>query len=217
VCKPTDNFASHECVKSCAAVSCASNEHCVDGACVEWCDPPCVGGQVCDPSTKTCVDNKCGINACEDGSCCDPLTGECGNCPCEGVLCPGTDRCQDGECVVGGGGTGGTGGSAGAGGTAGSAGSGATGGTGATGGSGGTGGKDGGATVDGSVGGSAQAEPDPRVWGLATGGGGCACRVGGEPGSTDTKKTLVLMGLAAALVWSRRRAGKLESGKGGAR
>jgi len=210
VCKPNETFTDHECVKSCAGVTCQQDQTCKAGECVSWCDPPCEAGHACDPTTLGCVADKC-TAPCADGSCCDPLTGECGNCPCEGVLCPDGQSCESGECVTGSGGTGGTDG--GTGGTGGGTGGGGTGGSGTGGGTGGTG-------VTGGTGGSAvtadAGPPDDRVWGLATGGGGCACRVGSASGKTDTK-LLVLAGLAAALVWSRRRNGKLESGKGGAR
>jgi len=208
VCKPNATFTAYECVKSCSSVTCEPTQKCVGGECQDWCNPPCDAGKVCDPSTLTCVTDKCGdTNPCTDGSCCDPVTGQCGNCPCEGVLCPAGDRCEAGECVNGGGGTGGAGGTGGTGGTGGA------GGTGGGGGTGGSGAAGGGATGGGGPGADA-GPPDNRVWGLATGGGGCACRAGTR--SNTESKVVLLAGLAAVLVWTRRRSSE-RAGMGGAR
>ena len=186
-CKPNDNFTTYECVKSCANVACKQDELCRAGVCIAACSPPCATGKVCDASTKTCVTNQCSgtSNGCADGACCDPLTGQCGNCPCEGVLCPKGQRCETSECVVSGtGGTGGTGGSGPA-----------------DGGLGGTGGNDAG-TSDASAGtgGGPPTEPEAKgVWGLATGGGGCACTVGTESNSGHKLLAAGVMALALAL------------------
>ena len=175
VAKPSADFSSCECVPSCADVTCASGEQCVDGECLAWCDPPCTGDQVCDPATKTCVDSQCDDTSCPDGSYCDPLTGMCGDDPCTGVICPEGQECNDGSCGSsetgeGGGGQGGS--------------------TNATGGS---------SSSSGSGGDEARG-----VFGLPTGGGGCACEVGRSSGGNGAW-LLLLLGAAAM-----RRRGKMR-------
>ncbi|MEZ4296187.1 MAG: MopE-related protein [Polyangiaceae bacterium] len=177
VCKPSADFTTATCTGSCAGVSCPSNEVCVDGQCTPTCDPKCTAGQVCDPATLTCIESKCTDGPlCSDGSCCDPLTGNCGDCPCSGVVCPSGQQCQSGQCILDtnpGTGGGGTGG----------AGGGGTGGTGGTGGAGG--------------------DPKKGGWGLATGGGGCSCRIDAQ--KDDPRQALLLAATALALTLARRR------------
>jgi MYXO-CTERM domain-containing protein len=183
-CKPKPDFSGFDCKAVCAGVSCASDKTCVDGACVDTCSPACAAGQVCDlrVAPPVCVDDACQPdNPCTNGSCCDPATGACGNCPCEGVVCPGGQTCVNGQCPGGGG----TGGAGGAGGTT-TTGSGTT---------------SSGTTTTGAGG---QGGQDTSIWGLATGGGGCACEVGPRP-SQPGRAGLALFALAA-LVAARRRA-----------
>ncbi len=195
VCKPSADFTDHTCVDSCAEVTCPSGEECKDGACAATCDPACPQDQVCDESATppTCVANLCDPSPCTDGACCDPVTGACGNCPCEGVLCPDGQQCQDGSCVDGGGGTGGTGGSTSS--TGGTGGGTTTG----VGGGGGGGGGDGGG-------------PPRGIWGLATGGGGCACDLGARGGGGELR--FGLLALAAIAAGLRRHRRKDGSGRG---
>ncbi|GMV32171.1 MAG: hypothetical protein AMXMBFR59_42960 [Rhodanobacteraceae bacterium] len=101
------------------------------------------------------------------------------------MKCPSdAEWCQNGECVwkpeTGTGGTGGTSGTGG-------------------GGAGGSGAKDGGAASGGTAGTAGSAgsgEPPKGVWGLATGGGGCACRA---TGSSPRQTALALLMFAAAI------------------
>jgi MYXO-CTERM domain-containing protein len=182
VCKPGADFTSATCVGSCADVTCPSSESCVDGACQPTC-PTCAQGEVCDlaQDPPACVGTKCMDGpTCTDGSCCDPLTGNCGDCPCSGVVCPSGQECTDGQCHSGMSGTGGGGGS---GGTGGSTATGTTTGTDTTSGAGGSKPKGG--------------------WGLATGGGGCSCRIGG--GEDDGRYALAFGALAVLFTAARRR------------
>ncbi|MDI3283359.1 MopE-related protein [Polyangium sp. 15x6] len=184
VCKPSADFTTFSCVPTCAGVDCAAGTICKDGACVPTCDPACGAGETCDTSLTppACVQNKC-AGACSNGGCCDPLTGACGNCPCEGVLCPSGQVCQGGECVDPMGGTGSSS---------------------SSGGAGGAGGAGGMAGAGPGAGGSAGA-PDKGVWGLATGGGGCACSAAGD--ARSSVGWLALLGLPLAFL-RRRRSGR---------
>jgi MYXO-CTERM domain-containing protein len=177
VANPSADFMTCDCVESCAGVECAGGQMCVDGQCIDWCNPDCGQGQVCDPSTVTCVDDMCTEDSCPDGSYCDPLTGGCGDHPCEGVICPDGQTCEMGSCFDDEAGTGGGGG--------------ATGGTGGTGGS---------TTAVGA--GGAKGEQS-GVFGLPTGGGGCACELSAQPKSNG--HWLALLGLALATGTRRRR------------
>ena len=183
VCKPSADFTTFTCVGSCAGVTCPAGQACVGGECQPSCDPPCGAGQVCDDAQTppACVPDQCTSAPCTDGSCCDPATGQCGNCPCEGVLCPSGQQCADGECVD----QGGTGGGGGASSTSSS---GAT----STSSSSGTGPGAGGAGSDRSI------------WGLPTGGGGCACEVGAGAERRGADPRWLVVALALGLVRRRR-------------
>ncbi|MBK6513844.1 MAG: hypothetical protein IPG04_06900 [Polyangiaceae bacterium] len=195
-CKPSEDFSTFTCTPSCANLDCDAGEVCKDGVCVATCDPECASGTVCDLSQDppTCVPDQCAVDACPNGGCCDPIDGSCGNCPCDGVVCPDDQVCQDGECATGMGGEGG--GGQGGGGQGGGPGQGG-------------GGQGQGASGEG---GSTSSAGDDGVWGLATGGGGCACTT---TGARDDRSTLGLLcaalGLAAA---SRRRSKKGQRGEG---
>ena len=204
VCKPNEVFDA-ECVGSCADVSCSAGQKCVGGACEDTgCGVDCTGADVCKPDGDggfACGPSECtgadGGTVCANGAYCDPATGACGNDPCTGVACPAGQECQDGECVT----AMGTGGAGGAGGGAG---------TGATGGS--TGGTGGGGQQDASAGngggGNAPTKESRGVFGLATGGGGCACAtVGSErtPARAFFACGLLMVAVAAAGARRRRR------------
>jgi MYXO-CTERM domain-containing protein len=189
-CVPSPDFKTSMCVGSCATVTCKSGEVCKQGMCVPTCDPACPNGQVCDEGQMppACVADKCMPNPCSDGSCCDPVTGACGNCPCEGVVCPKDQVCKNGSCFEGMGGTGGTGGSTGTG----------TGGNAGTGGSTGTAGNGGGT-------GTTSGTTTSGIWGLATGGGGCACNLAGDDDGPLSRVALAALALAAAGLRRRKR------------
>jgi MYXO-CTERM domain-containing protein len=194
-CKPNADFSDYECIGSCSGVTCGAGEVCEGGQCVATgCGEDCPDGQVCDGTD--CVPTACTEDTCPNGAYCDPLTGQCGNDPCAGVVCPAGEDCDDGQCVEGSGGSGGTGGTGGTGGFGGGTG-------------GGTGGSttDGGAGTDGSSGtGGATGPVDDDAegnWGLATGGGGCACETG--VGSRKSGLALVLGLLGFAALTQRRR------------
>jgi MYXO-CTERM domain-containing protein len=183
VCKPSADFTSFECVGTCADVDCPAGQKCKEGQCAPTCDPACPAGSYCDESTNppTCTSDPCASVTCGGTTCCDHATGQCGNCPCDGVLCPGEQVCKDGECVgdTGGGGSGGGSSSST---TASSSGSGAAGPT----------------------------TEDRHVWGLATGGGGCSCRVGDEPRGGESALGLAfglaLLGASRRVTRRRQRA-----------
>ncbi|MBK7579152.1 MAG: hypothetical protein IPI67_03010 [Myxococcales bacterium] len=199
VCKPNESFTEPRCVKSCAGVTCQAGEKCAEGTCTPTgCGVDCAPGQVCagdGDAGFACAPNKCTSDAglaCSNGSYCDPATGSCGNDPCTAVKCPAGQTCESGDCQW-----------------APEAGTGGTGGTSGTGGASGTAGKDsGGAGAGGTSGssGSAGSSEQKGVWGLATGGGGCACSSVGERG--DRAWALALGGLALAVGVSRRRKGR---------
>ena len=188
VCKPSADFTSFTCVETCAGVTCGSGEACVGGQCAPTCSPACGAGEVCDTaqSPPVCVADKC-TSPCADGACCDPLTGACGNCPCEGVVCPSGQECQNGDCFEGQGGTGGGGGSSTSSTSSGSSGTGT-----------GTG------TGPGGTGSGAGGESPHGVFGLATGGGGCACEVGAGAERGELRWALCAVAAAAAALRRRR-------------
>lgn len=193
VCRPDATGSGADCVPSCAEILCDAGERCVNGACVETgCAETCTGGEICRSDGDggfACGPSLCAADSCPDGDWCDPATGDCSDEPCTGVVCPEGQRCRGGDCFApestqpGAGGQGGqaTG----------------TGGVTTT-----TGGSAGAPTS--TTGGQAAPEPEPRgAWGLATGGGGCACRA--APGrSTALGAMLALLG-ALALERRRRR------------
>jgi putative metal-binding protein len=186
-CKPTPDFMGHTCITSCGGVQCQAGKTCVDGACVDDCFPPCAGSQVCNRtlSPPACVDSKCSASSCPGGAYCDPLTGACGNYPCEDVLCPLGEACdaRTGQCAIASASTTAT---TGAGGST-SVGSTST-----------------GSLTTSSSTGAGGAGGTRGVFGLATGGGGCACEVG--PGSTTRGQSgAALAALAIALGCARAR------------
>ncbi|MFO0613698.1 MAG: MopE-related protein [Polyangiaceae bacterium] len=186
VCKPSADFNSFTCEKTCAGVMCAADKVCHDGMCVPTCSPACAADQVCDTTQMppTCVQSKCMADSCPNGGCCDPLNGACGSCPCEGVICPQDQKCVNDECV-GDMGTGGAASSSSASTGSSMGGNAATGSTSATGSGGSTGSSNG-------------------VFGLATGGGGCSCGVAGA-GVNEIGMIVAALGIVAARYRRRRR------------
>ena len=200
-CKPSADWTSFECVPSCVGVMCAAGQECKDGACVPTCDPACAAGEVCDTtqSPPVCINDQCNPNPCVNGAYCNPINGDCSDFPCAGVVCPGGQACQSGQCIEGAGGAGGGGG---AGGATTSTGTGTGTGTGAGTGAGGGG--------EGGAGG----RPDRGIWGLPTGGGGCDCTVG--PGASEAaggSLATILLALATALRRGRPKARRSEAGR----
>jgi MYXO-CTERM domain-containing protein len=181
VCKPTIDFSDYECVGSCAGVDCDAGTKCEGGECVPTCDPPCADGTACDHSQTPpkCVADLCPNAICANGACCNPLDGLCGNCPCEGVVCPTDQMCQEGQCIE----------------------APQTTGTSSSSGSGGGTGVGGSSTTATGPGGSS--DERPGAFGLATGGGACACEVG--PGTDNRAKHLAWAALALALAAIGRR------------
>ncbi len=196
VCKPNATFDDARCVGSCASVTCSAGEECVEGTCTATgCGSDCPTGQVCQGDGDggfSCGPDKCiteGGLPCANGATCDPKTGACGNDPCEGVVCPAAQECVAGECHW-----------------APEAGAGGAGGTGGAGGNAGVGGSDPDAGVSGSTGTGGRttsSKPEKGVWGLATGGGGCACRT--TKPSRWPPAGLALLGAAITLAAARRR------------
>jgi hypothetical protein len=191
VCRPSADFTTATCEDSCAGVTppCSNTEVCKAGKCVATgCATPCPTGKVCAPGadggSATCIDNQCTPTSCPNGAYCNPVTGACGDYPCSGVVCPSKQQCVDGQCVASVADAG-TDADTGAGGAAGSAGQ--------AGAAGSTPGQDGGPAAD-----------DKGRFGLATGGGGCACKVGSGPRNTGAGIGLLLIGLAMTAL--RRRA-----------
>ncbi|MFO0553380.1 MAG: MopE-related protein [Polyangiaceae bacterium] len=184
VCRPSGDGLTSTCVASCADVNCDPGTECKDGVCVPTCSPACAADQYCDTTQDppACADSNCDNANCGVG-CCNPATGSCEACPCEGVVCPTDQACVDGECVgdtsMGGMGGGGVGGA-------------------------GVGGGGNGQGADHQGGSTGPGPDDKGVWGLATGGGGCACEIGPK---NDAKGALGIVGLLglAALRWSRKR------------
>ncbi|HHH27812.1 MAG TPA: hypothetical protein ENK57_05625, partial [Polyangiaceae bacterium] len=183
VANPTSDFSVCECVPSCGDVECPSGKKCFEGECIDWCGD-CPSGQVCDPSTLMCVDSQCDDMSCPDGAWCDPLTGMCGDDPCEGVVCPAGQLCDMGSCYSEeGGGEGGGGGGTGQGGGG-----------------------------DATTGAGASTAEQGGVFGLPTGGGGCACEVRGQHRGDDHWLALMGLGLVVGLR-RRRRALEREQGR----
>jgi MYXO-CTERM domain-containing protein len=80
------------CVFSCAGVSCAFGQACIDGQCE---DVRC-GGVVCADGlacvNDECIEDGCDPDACGDARAC--VGGECTDNPCHGVECPAHQACQ---------------------------------------------------------------------------------------------------------------------------
>ena len=159
-------------------------------------DNICLWGQCVAP----CAD---GEFQCDDGF--DCFEGHCVPTSCDKVVCPMGQVCVGGLCKDGTGGTGGAGGNTSTGGAA-------TGGTGAGGNTAGAGGS-GTAGSAGNAGGSTgtttgtatgtETNTGTNAFGLATGGGGCACNVPGDDERSSAGLAAALAGLA--LLVSRKR------------
>jgi Putative metal-binding motif len=189
-CKPSGDFTKGICVGSCADVTCPSGQACVDGACSPTCPTACAAGETCDlsKSPPSCVTSMCSPTSCPNGGCCDPRSGACGNCACAGVVCPDGQSCSEGQCVKGGTSSSSTSST-----STGSAGSTSSTGseTSSSSGSGGEGGA--GGTPHG-------------VWGLPTGGGGCACSLeAGDDHAREGRWAITALALALVSAGARRR------------
>ncbi len=177
--------------------ACPGTNACVQGVCVE----PCHGGEFPCPSGYEC-------STFETKKYCVPVT-------CNAVECPPGASCKDGKCTLdstgaGGAGAGGDSGLPGGGDTSvggdlnGAGADGTTAGTGATGATG-AGTDTGGAANSGgsSTTGNRPPVEDNGVYGLVTGGGGCACRTTSAPGG-HAALALSMLALGAALTRRRR-------------
>jgi hypothetical protein len=180
VCRPSADLSSFACKASCAGVSCGLNEICKDGTCVSNCGAACSTLQVCDTSTQKCITNQCLATGktCGSNQCCDPVSGTCGACACDGVVCPKSQSCSNGQCVSN------TNSNAGGASSTGDA------------------GISGNQNVAGTIT-VTNTQPDRRAWGRPTGGGGCDCRV--HRGSRTSQTVLMLTTGLGALLWRRRR------------
>jgi hypothetical protein len=165
--------------------------------------PICEGAVTSQPEVCNGVDDDCN-GTIDDGSpCAEGLVCRDGQClsPCAGgeFPCPGGEACIDQVCVpnAGTGGSGGEGGAAGAGGTT------AQGGTGGatTTTAGGAGGQTSGSMTSNVV------ADDDNVYGLASGGGGCACNL---PGDLPGDRRGLLMAALGLVALGRRRSSRAQ-------
>ncbi len=189
------------------------------------------GVEICNMLDDDCDGEADSPEPCPAGSAC--IAGECAP-PCGGgeFPCPGGFKCEDGYCVTIGGGSGGSGNGSGSGSGGSSVSSGgsnsSSGGSDANGGTNSSGGTDqpgdGGEDSSGgskSSGGSnasggtvSKGDAKNGVYGLATGGGGCGCRVGARPETSALGLASVMTVLLAMARRRRRQNG--ESLVGGA-
>jgi hypothetical protein len=191
-CKPSDDFTTVICVDSCADVKCDAGKACKDGVCVPTCTPACKAGEVCDDSKSppTCVMNMCPMGGCSDGSCCNPITGQCDqNCDCDGIICPMGQQCKAGQCTNAMGTGGGGGGSSTSTSTSTSTGS----------------------TTSSGAGG----KEDKGIWGLATGGGGCACEASSNTSMLDGRLAFFVAALITAAGRRRQKRRDKKSAQAG--
>jgi hypothetical protein len=168
------------CEPSCADVTCDAGEICRSGVCAtDLCaDASCAVTEACDPATGDCVTSMCGGVSCPESTTCNPVTGACDPDRCIGVTCPDGQECVAGECR-----TEVVGADAGMAMT-----------------DAGGGGRDAGPGMDAFV----DRDPNSRV--LATGGGGCLCRVpGSSAGSSHAPLAWGSLLALGALLASRRR------------
>ncbi|MBI4509974.1 MAG: SUMF1/EgtB/PvdO family nonheme iron enzyme [Deltaproteobacteria bacterium] len=86
----------------CPKGRCADDEICKNGSCIPDCSDKCAAGERCDTDTGECVPDLCDRVTCETGDTCDPMTGECARGRCIGVSCPGGEICvpATGACVA---------------------------------------------------------------------------------------------------------------------
>jgi MYXO-CTERM domain-containing protein len=123
-CKAGETCIQGECkADPCYQVTCASDEYCSAGVCVQSCATvQCPSGELCklvagkatcveDPCAKQtcgggticlegkCVEDPCNLVHCDTGKICDPKTAACINDPCEQVTCPTHFTCDRGMCV----------------------------------------------------------------------------------------------------------------------
>ncbi len=194
-CRPTPNLTSFSCVASCAGIDCAVGQTCVNGTCqATGCPSGCPAGQYClagaGDAGASCGPSRCSATSCAQGGYCDPQTGSCGADPCAAVVCPTSQVCQAGQCVLPQTTTTPDAGSRRDGGTGGATSS------------------EGGTATGGS--GTGVTSAVKSAFGLATGGGGCSCSVPGDGRSPAAPGLLagLLTGLSFALRRGRRRDGR---------
>jgi hypothetical protein len=204
VCRPTSDFGTANCVDSCASVKCDAGEVCADGACKPSdCAASCKSNEYCLPTGK-CGPSQCADDSCQQGEFCNPSTGACGANPCEGVACPDSQECDEsnGQCVVALPPPTNTGGSS------------STVDGGSTGGS--TTGNGGAASTGGQKNdGNSSSNDAKSVFGLATGGGGCACSLPAR--SSNRTAPALLAGAVAMLAFGIRRKTRRDAREGGVR
>jgi hypothetical protein len=197
VCKPNATYTGSVCVASCANVICAAGERCVDGSCQPTgCGRDCPAGQFCilqGDGTHQCGVPMCAtIDAsgtyCQDGSYCNPSDGSCGTNPCTGVKCPMGQFCSGGSCFS----TKPTTMKSDAGADA--------------------------AVADASPDAGADSgviiEKEQGAFGLATGGGGCGCRLAGTTRGAAAGLMLVALSLGSLLRRRRRSVPPARTGRG---
>jgi Notch 1 len=171
---------------------CPGESRCLAGSCLS----PCADGEFPCPGGQVCVGDFCQVadctGTCRAGEVCDRATGLC--------VAGGTD------------GGAGSGGSSGTDGGAGNAGASASGGTSADGGAGTSGASGSGGSSANAGTSSAPNDSDgdgrPDQWGLATGGGGCACATAPRRGADGWALAALVLGLT---VVGRRRATRARS------
>jgi hypothetical protein len=86
--------ADGQCHDLCAGVTCAANQECASGRCVDCSVLGCPAGEVC--AGGTCQTNTCASVSCPTGSYC--MQGECVS-SCELVSCGRGTVCVGGQCV----------------------------------------------------------------------------------------------------------------------
>ena len=78
----TDNaeclVSAGNCVTSCNGQQCTNNNQCTDNACTCGGNTACTGNDFCDTTTKTCVKQCVGTNACRPGETCSAGVCHCG-------------------------------------------------------------------------------------------------------------------------------------------
>ena len=102
ICRPSDG----KCIRSCAGVTCQSDEQCVDGTCVKdacaQAGSACKADEVCDDSdaqNPKCITNPCSKQSCRHDRVCHPGMGVCVDDPCGLMTCPTGQVCMAGQCT----------------------------------------------------------------------------------------------------------------------
>ncbi|MBK8258055.1 MAG: hypothetical protein IPK82_35985 [Polyangiaceae bacterium] len=181
ICPKGQTCVANACVDLCNGIDCPSGQVCKAGICFPGCAAcdgiSCEGATKCDVPSGACLDPSC-PNGCPDGTFCS--MGECKP-ACEGVVCPGSQVCTDGQCVFPGGGEGGFG-------------------MGGLGGAGGIGMGGFGMGAGGSGADDGEFNPLP--------GKACNCRAADVEGLNSSLETLAIGAVAIGLMRRRRRSSK---------